>query len=241
MEKEYFLEFKEKEVYTYSTAKSAWNNAYEQNLLFLDREHLAILTDAMVSSERVSTQLPLSSSVYFGRWNSQANQQTCTVWSYVNALRVIDEVPNFSLLSNLLNYSNGHNEEGTKGVPTAKLLEFIDSGNTTLKPKITQASLEKVTTDDKAEIVKSKAEIIKNSLDSGQAILARVDLKIFQSKHSKTRRIIPHAVCVSGYSIEEKFSAMNVQLIDPLIGVVWTSLEHFSNSSISGEFYTFSK
>lgn len=80
------------------------------------------------------------------------------------------------------------------------------------------------------------ANVIKKILDEGAKIVSSVTVK----RYSNDTQNGLHAICIAGYKINER-GFMDVQIIDPQIGVQWISLEHLSSCIVPFNTYKISK
>jgi len=194
----------------------------------------------MIGTQRVRTYFTSEDKPkhpFIGDWNPQYEDSSGGAWSFANAHRVIDIQPDFELLSTLLNTANGHNALGTKDISNLTIHEHVvfteDSSIILEKPEKPFCPHHIY---DLHECNIENAQEIKSILDEGNAILTRVNVDNYSLNPHHT---FPHpvrAIVLSGYYIGHQ-REMNIQLIDPRLGVMWTSLEHFTYSNRPNDTY----
>ena len=88
-----------------------------------------------------------------------------------------------------------------------------------------------------SELITANANNIKNLITANRKLVILVSNQEYNSY--RPAKDCSHAICITGYRID-KNGFMDLQIIDPEVGIIWASLEHIS-SCLSSAKYTVSK
>lgn len=216
----------------------------------------------LTSPNRIAVNLPLSQHIYTGEWRTQSGEPTCAMWTIVNAMKVLGRDIDDACLQEMLDYSLGVGRSGETGlslaIASSILAKHPQSGITLRKiDNWEDVSSSRSNLSDKAAIkdymnaltvnnhaprvmynlslddrVVHNSFAVKRIIDSGGVILSGIRTEVYTNNED----VGTHAVCVAGYRVNEN-GTFDIQLVDSLKGVFWTSIELLSEACLPSHTY----
>lgn len=178
-------------------------------------------------TQRVVVPLPDSENILnLSRWYPQRGP-SCTVWATINAIYALGVQFNPDYAREAHRYALQANKDGGVG------LRYEDAKKIMEKYPTTGIYMDRIPERLTANSIKKNARIIEEQINDKSIILATVNSEKYLNQGKKD---LSHAVCIAGGIIEGGF--MDLQIIDPARGVIWMSLEHFTDSIKDNRTYT---
>lgn len=198
--------------------------------------------------------LPESTSVYRGGWYWQGFGDTCVPWSIINGLNTVGMSIDPYCILGLVREAEAWQGRGLSFEEAAGVIKkfnipcwierssFGQINNNYCLPDEWFLSVAQIQPPSRVrnsrssrETLEANSRLIKGSIDSRKPLLVMVEYP-FWTRGMDYLFAMKHGICISGYRIYPD-GIMNVQVIDPYLGVLQTSLEHLSSSVCPSETY----
>lgn len=225
--------------------------------------HLAaVLRASTIAPTRFQTGFRPEQRLYKGSWYYQGQEDPiCVPTCLMAAYRCLGLTPNFYILQQWYNHALGANARASLGTDLASVqtqmrrsayrLQNYDRLTLELPPETARLHhapipylmssswaefLRLILRDPQADldcfsrrVLADNARSLKQTLDSGQLFLACVGNETYYQSDNPGG----HALLVVGYTVFGE-GAMDLQTVDPSVGIVPVSLEHFTASLLDG-------
>ncbi len=244
--------------YLYSSEKARLllEHPYDSDKVIMNPNEGAFFAATLTASNRISVSKEPESQYYHNSWYFQGSEATCAPWAVVNAIHALGVSLDPNFVANILNHkllqvglAGGFSPEVAKKYladskmsveiaklsdPTLNLIEIPEELQVSKIPKVVRdffdpsLRFKRETYSQSLSKLRQNAGIIEKTIDSQKMLMITVDFERYADIPEETGF---HTIVLSGFRVNENLS-MDVQVIDSDRGLVWMSLEHFSQSLV---------